>query len=102
MPVSFPGRDDRAPGGGRPGYRSGNGVGRSAFEPASGGAQDPGPGALGSVFPGVFDPGVSGQNDSRGGRAAEGSGSPLVRPYAVTGGRTKPRYQLEIEAMVAA
>jgi hypothetical protein len=26
----------------------------------------------------------------------------LVRPYAVTGGRTKPRYQLQIEAMVAA
>ncbi len=26
----------------------------------------------------------------------------LVRPYAVTGGRTEPRYQLEIEAMVAA
>jgi hypothetical protein len=24
----------------------------------------------------------------------------LVRPYAVTGGRTEPRYQLEIEAMV--
>ena len=32
----------------------------------------------------------------------EGPGSPLVRPYAVTGGRTKPRYQLQIEAMVAA
>lgn len=30
------------------------------------------------------------------------STSPLVRPYAVTGGRTKPRYQLQIEAMVAA
>jgi hypothetical protein len=29
-------------------------------------------------------------------------GVQLVRPYAVTGGRTKPRYQLEIEAMVAA
>jgi hypothetical protein len=29
-------------------------------------------------------------------------GSSLVRPYAVTGGRTKPRYQLQIEAMVAA
>jgi hypothetical protein len=29
-------------------------------------------------------------------------GSSLVRPYAVTGGRTKPRYQLAIEAMVAA
>jgi hypothetical protein len=28
--------------------------------------------------------------------------SSLVRPYAVTGGRTKPRYQLQIEAMVAA
>jgi hypothetical protein len=25
----------------------------------------------------------------------------LVRPYAVTGGRSEPRYQLEIEAMVA-
>jgi len=33
--------------------------------------------------------------------AAE-TGSSLVRPYAVTGGRTKPRYQLQIEAMVAA
>src|SRR5436309_8653041 len=30
------------------------------------------------------------------------AGSSLVRPYAVTGGRTKPRYQLAIEAMVAA
>jgi hypothetical protein len=26
----------------------------------------------------------------------------LVRPYAVTGGRTRPRTQLEIEAMIAA
>ena len=29
-------------------------------------------------------------------------GSSIVRPYAVTGGRTKPKYQLQIEAMVAA
>jgi hypothetical protein len=29
-------------------------------------------------------------------------GSAFVRPYAVTGGRTKPSYQLQIEAMVAA
>jgi hypothetical protein len=36
------------------------------------------------------------------GGGAEGQASPLVRPYAVTGGRTKPRYQLQIEAMVAA
>ncbi|HWG64878.1 MAG TPA: DUF742 domain-containing protein [Streptosporangiaceae bacterium] len=35
-------------------------------------------------------------------RSAEPGGSGLVRPYAVTGGRTKPRYQLQIEAMVAA
>ena len=28
--------------------------------------------------------------------------SPLVRPYAVTGGRTQPKYQLQIEAIVAA
>lgn len=33
---------------------------------------------------------------------AERGKSSLVRPYAVTGGRTQPRYQLQIEAMVAA
>jgi hypothetical protein len=37
-----------------------------------------------------------------GSRAAGEESSALVRPYAVTGGRTKPRYQLQIEAMVAA
>ncbi len=41
------------------------------------------------------------QNDS-GSHAAQEETSALVRPYAVTGGRTKPRYQLQIEAMVAA
>jgi hypothetical protein len=35
-------------------------------------------------------------------RGLEEETSSLVRPYAVTGGRTKPRYQLQIEAMVAA
>ncbi|MGK5631465.1 DUF742 domain-containing protein [Streptomyces sp. URMC 123] len=35
----------------------------------------------------------------RQGRPA-GGGSPLVRPYAMTGGRTRPRYQLAIEALV--
>jgi hypothetical protein len=34
--------------------------------------------------------------------APAGGGSSLVRPYAVTGGRTQPKYQLQIEAMVAA
>ncbi|MEV6655381.1 DUF742 domain-containing protein [Streptomyces sp. NPDC051219] len=33
-----------------------------------------------------------------GGRAAH---NPLVRPYAMTGGRTRPRYQLAIEALVS-
>ncbi|GAA3376085.1 DUF742 domain-containing protein [Streptomyces sannanensis] len=35
-------------------------------------------------------------------QAVSGSGgpSPLVRPYAMTGGRTRPRYQLAIEALV--
>ncbi|GGT48896.1 DUF742 domain-containing protein [Streptomyces purpureus] len=36
--------------------------------------------------------------------AGAGSGTshnPLVRPYAMTGGRTRPRYQLAIEALVS-
>ncbi|MFF0427534.1 DUF742 domain-containing protein [Streptomyces sp. NPDC004520] len=35
--------------------------------------------------------------------ASGGSGghNPLVRPYAMTGGRTRPRYQLAIEALVS-
>lgn len=36
------------------------------------------------------------------GSGEETAASPLVRPYAVTGGRTQPKYQLQIEAMVAA
>jgi hypothetical protein len=47
--------------------------------------------------------------DAQGARQLEPAGrglaeesSALVRPYAVTGGRTRPRYQLQIEAMVAA
>ncbi|PRH76155.1 DUF742 domain-containing protein [Streptomyces solincola] len=30
-----------------------------------------------------------------------GNHNPLVRPYAMTGGRTRPRYQLAIEALVS-
>ena len=45
--------------------------------------------------PGRGMPPVFGQPTGRRGRS-------LVRPYAVTGGRTRPRTQLEIEAMVAA
>ncbi|MFI1976061.1 MULTISPECIES: DUF742 domain-containing protein [Streptomyces] len=40
---------------------------------------------------------------SRAPSSAGGSGghNPLVRPYAMTGGRTRPRYQLAIEALVS-
>ena len=33
-------------------------------------------------------------------RPRPGANNPLVRPYAMTGGRTRPRYQLAIEALV--
>ena len=96
--MSVPGRDSQAPLGGRYGTRPGNGVPRSVFDPAAGlDAGALGPNGLG---PGG-GPGADGTGrDARLGRA--GAGSSLVRPYAVTGGRTKPRTQLEIEAMVAA
>jgi hypothetical protein len=91
--VSVPGRDSQAPLGGSYGTRPGNGMPRSVFEPAAG--LDAGGLGRGG------GPGADGAGrDPRLGRA--GAGSSLVRPYAVTGGRTKPRTQLEIEAMVAA
>jgi hypothetical protein len=44
-----------------------------------------------------------GRNPPLGGdELPEDDGDYLVRPYTVTQGRTQPRYQLEIEAMVAA
>ncbi|MFF8608195.1 DUF742 domain-containing protein [Streptomyces sp. NPDC015346] len=53
-------------------------------------------------------PAAAPQRASRGaGGSGSGSGSsgahhnPLVRPYAMTGGRTRPRYQLAIEALVS-
>jgi hypothetical protein len=49
---------------------------------------------------------VGGRRPVGGGRRprddVDGAGSGLVRPYAVTGGRTRPRYQLQIEALGAA
>jgi Protein of unknown function (DUF742) len=75
--VSVPGRDDRVPAEGRYGRRPGNGVPGPGLGAAAGGLRDPRPGG-------------------------DGAGRSLVRPYAVTGGRTRPRTQLEIEAMVAA
>ena len=44
-----------------------------------------------------------GQGSARSGFATDESGATrLVRPYTVTGGRTQPRYQLAIEALVTA
>ncbi len=44
-------------------------------------------------------PAPSGPGAGGGGRSRTPSG--LVRPYAMTGGRTRPRYQLAIEALVS-
>ncbi|MFE5632604.1 DUF742 domain-containing protein [Streptomyces sp. NPDC056543] len=49
--------------------------------------------------------GPAAQRNGGGSRGAAGrpggSNNPLVRPYAMTGGRTRPRYQLAIEALVS-
>jgi hypothetical protein len=83
--VSVPGRGNRAPAGDR--YRSW--PGNNGVPPGFGERPDSGLGGGGR------------SGDPRQGRG-NATGRSLVRPYAVTGGRTKPRTQLEIEAMVAA
>jgi hypothetical protein len=50
----------------------------------------------------LFAPGDFGVSDAASPFSLPDKGSSLVRPYAVTGGRTKPSYQLQIEAMVSA
>lgn len=82
----MPGRGDRVPAEGRFRARPGNGVPGPGFEAAVSGPGGAGGGGLRDLRPG---------GDGAAGRS-------LVRPYAVTGGRTRPRTQLEIEAMVAA
>jgi hypothetical protein len=72
--------------------------GKSLFDP---GKRQPRPGAEPAAG-GIPGPRDSGLHDSNPQGLTESQGSPLVRPYAVTRGRTKPRYQLQIEAMVAA
>jgi len=57
-------------------------------QPGHGGHQPPGHAA-----------GAPGEGGGTGGRSRTPSG--LVRPYAMTGGRTRPRYQLAIEALVS-
>ncbi|MFE5299318.1 DUF742 domain-containing protein [Streptomyces sp. NPDC056632] len=43
----------------------------------------------------------AGRRGGSGGAGGAGGNNPLVRPYAMTGGRTRPRYQLAIEALVS-
>src|SRR5208282_6746959 len=98
MPVSVPGRDDRPPAGGRYRPRPGNGVPGPGFDAGVSGGGVSGPAGLGGGGP--VEAGGGGLGDPRlGAVAGDGAGRSLVRPYAVTGGRTRPRTQLEIEAM---
>ena len=62
---------------------------------------DPGPG-FGGANPGMNRPVIGQPPQGAPLRSPEGSQpSPIVRPYAVTGGRTKPRYDLPIEALIS-
>ncbi|MFJ2934313.1 DUF742 domain-containing protein [Streptomyces sp. NPDC087219] len=45
--------------------------------------------------------GSSRAQSAAGSSSSGGTHNPLVRPYAMTGGRTRPRYQLAIEALVS-
>jgi hypothetical protein len=89
--VSGPGRGDWVPPDGMSPFEPGGRQPRPGIEPAG-------------VLSGPRDSGRrdSAVHDSAPQGKTESQGSPLVRPYAVTRGRTKPRYQLQIEAMVAA
>jgi hypothetical protein len=83
------------------------GPGRADRPPVSGGHNPSVGGAVEqdgrNLRPPAF-PTLSGRNQvgSHPYQVSDSQKSSLVRPYAVTGGRTQPRYQLQIEAMVAA
>ena len=80
--------DDRSPSAGLPGSRQGRAGPAGPTGPA--GLWDDEFGGSGPARPGF---GVT---------AGENGGTKLVRPYTVTGGRTQPRYQLAVEALVTA
>ncbi|MGW7360461.1 DUF742 domain-containing protein [Streptomyces sp. NPDC054802] len=77
---------------------------QSPYQPSydpSYGQQQPGPQGPGGQHrnrPGAPRRAQESSNASSGG---SGRHNPLVRPYAMTGGRTRPRYQLAIEALVS-
>lgn len=84
--MSVPGRDDWL-------------AADDVLDPLPGGRQPPA--ARTRARAGLTLPGDGIVFDDEGG-LGDGLPSSLVRPYAVTGGRTRPSYQLQIEAMVAA
>ncbi|MFC7221510.1 DUF742 domain-containing protein [Streptomyces polyrhachis] len=83
----------------------GDGYGRQPHEPAAPAGQPPQhydfPSAP-SAAPPPRQPRQAAPSPQPGGGGARASRpqSRLVRPYAMTGGRTRPRYQLAIEALV--
>ena len=86
------------PGAGQGDWRPADGRFTTAWTGRPSGA---GQGAAAGAAAGGSEDGGRGDADSVALAAPSGPSS-LVRPYTVTGGRTKPRYQLQIEAMVAA
>ncbi|MFD9858145.1 DUF742 domain-containing protein [Streptomyces alboflavus] len=63
------------------------------------GPQAPGPSPYDQPYAPRIQP-VQPQRRSPEPAPAPAASNPLVRPYAMTGGRTRPRYQLAIEALV--
>ncbi|TDU04027.1 uncharacterized protein DUF742 [Streptomyces sp. 846.5] len=59
-------------------------------------------GPYGNPYGGGSYGGQQGPHGSHGSQSPQGGArQPLVRPYAMTGGRTRPRYQLAIEALIS-
>jgi hypothetical protein len=97
--VAGPGRGDDRPVPPGPASRSWeNRPGQ--WEERSGASWNRGPGSSWDGRPGSWDSAASRRGMQRSGDD-EAVGR-LVRPYTVTGGRTQPRYQLQVEALVTA
>ncbi|GGU98898.1 DUF742 domain-containing protein [Streptomyces spectabilis] len=75
-------------------------------KPAPGAYEQPAPGPYDRPAPGAYDqqrpyaPRIRPAQAQRRSPEPAPAANPLVRPYAMTGGRTRPRYQLAIEALV--
>jgi Protein of unknown function (DUF742) len=72
-----------------------------SWNPGSGASGTPGPSWESRSGSGSWDSAQSRRGIQRPAAEEEAVGR-LVRPYTVTGGRTQPRYQLQVEALVTA